>query len=210
MKSNLTLLRKLHLEQNEIIRFKDHNVFCDLPNLEDLHLGDNNLKELNFNVICLHHLRFLDLERNKFEYLQLRDLKALEMLENSAVHSERLILDFSTNPFTCNCTNYEFAIWLRSTNVTIRDTSRLMCYQSYDHAERIDSHNFTKCATKLYSQVFLVFLLVVIISISVGLIGAILYVSKDRINNYVSPVLSSRKVHYTTIRDDDITQEVHV
>lgn len=43
--SNLTKLIKLHLEQNEITSFKDPNVFCSLPQLEDLHLGDNALKD---------------------------------------------------------------------------------------------------------------------------------------------------------------------
>lgn len=37
--SELQELRKLHLEQNEISQFKDPKVFCDLPNLQDLHLG---------------------------------------------------------------------------------------------------------------------------------------------------------------------------
>lgn len=37
--SNLTKLYKLHLEQNEIKNFRDERVFCDLPDLHDLHLG---------------------------------------------------------------------------------------------------------------------------------------------------------------------------
>lgn len=217
VKSNLTQLTKLHLEQNEISHFKDRNVFCDLPQLEDLHLGDNNLKELNFNVMCLHHLRFLDLERNRFEFVKMRDIEALEMLENAAGRSERLILDFSKNPFACDCTIYPFVAWLRSTNVTIRDKDRLSCYHNNDdHAERISAINL-KCKVKTQHhnttdghQAFLVFFLVVLICILIGMIGAILYVSKDRIKYFVSPVVSSRKVHYTTIRDDEIAQEVHV
>lgn len=43
--SNLTKLIKLHLEQNEIKSFKDPNVFCSLPQLEDLHLGNNELED---------------------------------------------------------------------------------------------------------------------------------------------------------------------
>lgn len=217
VKSNLTQLTKLHLEQNEISHFKDRNVFCDLPQLEDLHLGDNNLKELNFNVMCLHHLRFLDLERNRFEFVRMRDIEALEMLENAAGRSERLILDFSKNPFACDCTIYPFVTWLKSTNVTIRDKDRLSCYHNNDdHAERISAINL-KCKVKTQHhnttdghQAFLVFFLVVLICILIGMIGAILYVSKDRIKYFVSPVVSSRKVHYTTIRDDEIAQEVHV
>lgn len=38
--SDLQELQKLHLEQNEISQFKDPSVFCDLPSLQDLHLGN--------------------------------------------------------------------------------------------------------------------------------------------------------------------------
>lgn len=38
--SDLTQLRKLHLEQNEISQFQDPRVFCDLPSLEELYLGE--------------------------------------------------------------------------------------------------------------------------------------------------------------------------
>ncbi|KAG8320119.1 hypothetical protein J6590_076321 [Homalodisca vitripennis] len=37
--SELQELRKLHLEQNKISKFKDTKMFCDLPSLQDLHLG---------------------------------------------------------------------------------------------------------------------------------------------------------------------------
>jgi hypothetical protein len=37
--SDLTKLRKLHLEQNEISHFKDPRLFCELNDLMDLHLS---------------------------------------------------------------------------------------------------------------------------------------------------------------------------
>lgn len=215
--SNLTRLMKLHLEQNEISHFKDQNVFCDLPNLEDLHLGDNNLKELNFNITCLHHLRFLDLERNSFESLKQQNLDAFEMLENSPGRTERLILDFSKNPFACDCTVYPFVHWLNRTSITVRDMDRLTCHRSVDLAESIKGLDFNKCVIKsqhhssnVNHQIFLVFFSVVLIFFLIGIIGALLYINKERIRHFVSPVVSSRKVHYTTIRDEDFAHEVHV
>lgn len=216
--SNLTRLRKLHLEQNEISRFQDRNVFCDLPLLEDLHMGDNNLKELNFNIMCLHNLRFLDLERNSFQSLRRRDLEALDMLQNAAGRKENLIVDFNMNPFICDCALLPFFNWLHVANITVRDKERLRCYRNEDYAEHVVSINLNKCIVKSQKHnidfghhIFLVFFLATLISILIGLIGAILYINKDRIKQFVSPVVSlSRKVHYTTIRNEEMAQEVHV
>lgn len=217
--SNLTLLTKLHLEQNEISRFKDRNVFCDLPQLQDLHLGDNNLNELNFNVMCLHHLRFLDLERNRFETLRARDMEALEMVENAAGRSAALTIDLSLNPFSCDCMTYQFVKWLQSTNVTVRRKEQMTCIHGSDDTQRekLMQVNHHKCIVKsehhtttTSHRVFLIFFLAVVVSMLLSLIGTLLYVSRDRIKYFVSPVVSSRKVHYTTIKDDEIAQEVHV
>lgn len=216
--SNLTQLTKLHLEQNEISRFKDKNVFCDLPQLQDLHLGDNSLSEINFNILCLHHLRFLDLERNHFETLKIRDMEALEMVENNVGRTTALTIDLSMNRFSCDCVTFQFVKWLHSTNVTVRRKEQLTCQGSDDsHRENLLQVNYQRCIVKSQHhdtttghRIFLIFFLAVVVSMLLSLIGVLLYVSKDRIKYFVSPVVSSRKVHYTTIRDDEIAQEVHV
>lgn len=214
--SNLTKLNILHLEQNEIVRFKDRNVFCDLPQLMDLHLGDNNLNEINFNITCLRHLRFLDLERNRFETVNQRDMDTLTKLSNLPGRGE-LIVDFSRNPFQCDCSIFDFVNWLRTTNVTVRNRNGLMCSRTDEYTEPVLQLAFRKClvrslehTTTTGHQVTLIFLLVALLFVMVGLIGALIYVSKDRIKYFVSPVVSSRKVQYTTIRDDEIAQEVHL
>lgn len=217
--SNLTQLTKLHLEQNEITSFKDQNVFCSLPQLQDLHLGDNALKELNFNISCIKNLRFLDLERNRFELLKPHDIRILKKLEqeHTARTSDKLIFDFNLNPFACDCTIYPFFLWLQSTNITMREKERLICYRNDDLIERILSLDLKKCVVKSQYHnttdghtIFLVFFSAVLISVFVGIIGGLSYINQDRIRVFVSPVVSLRKVHYTTIRDDDIAQEVYV
>ena len=42
--SNLTKIRKMHLEQNEIWSVNDKDMFCPLVALEELYLGDNQLQ----------------------------------------------------------------------------------------------------------------------------------------------------------------------
>ncbi|KAF5297172.1 hypothetical protein FQR65_LT19740 [Abscondita terminalis] len=78
--SNLTKLFKIHLEQNEIKRFRDEYVFCDLPNLLDVYLGNNYIPSLNFNITCINKLRFLDLESNNITFFTQKDLDNLDRM----------------------------------------------------------------------------------------------------------------------------------
>lgn len=204
---------KLHLEQNEISHFKDPNVFCDLPHLEDLHLGDNNLKDLNFNITCLHRLRYLDLERNSFEALNQKDMNTMDELNILPGRSETLIVDFNMNPFVCECSVYSFVKWLKTTSIILRRSEALTCHRSTDSTEMILlSVNFNKCLHQHQDRqdVILVFFSMVFSFISLGVVGALLYVNQDRVKHFMHPVMSARKVHYTSIRDDEYAQEVHV
>lgn len=124
--SNLTQLIKLHLEQNEISEFHDPNVFCDLPNLLDLYLGDNALTALHFNISCLHNLRFLDLQRNKFKRILERDLHAMDTIVK---HNQQIVVDFTGNPLECSCKLNPFINWMKKTKVFVRNKNNLMCYK---------------------------------------------------------------------------------
>lgn len=211
MKSNLTKLIKLHLEQNEITKFNDGNVFCDLPELEDLHLADNNLNEINFNLLCLKRLRFLDLERNQFEIVREKDLNLLNLVA-SKVHD--FTVDFSLNPFSCDCVIYPFVNWIHSTNVTIRQKDNLKCHRSSGYQPLLQL-TFPKCKVQSLAHhsgpghtAALVFFCVAFSIAIIAIFGAIIYLSKERIKHFVSPVISSRKVYYTTIKDDEIHEVI--
>lgn len=107
--SNLSLLIKLHLEQNELTGFADPMLFCDLPALMDLHLGDNALRGLHFNITCLHHLRFLDLRRNRITRLSKSEL---DMLDSFPARGQPLTVDIEGNPL-CDCvvSNSRLSTW---------------------------------------------------------------------------------------------------
>ena len=78
VRSNLTGLKKIHLEQNEIWTFKNPKIFCNLPHLMDLHLGDNKLSDINFNFECLKELRYIDLRDNKIHFLPEKTIAKLQ------------------------------------------------------------------------------------------------------------------------------------
>lgn len=213
--SNLTKLQKLHLEQNEISHFKDRKVFCDLPNLRDLHLGDNLLTEINFDVKCLAHLRFLDFTRNHFEYMREMDLVLLDELEHQSNRINiNLIVDLELNPFVCDCRIYPLHRWMQKTNVTVRNKEKLVCFKNKNKssAEHIMLAQYSKCIGNVppsdqdqSNTATLVFLLVVLSITLVGLLAALVYVSRDKMKIWLSPMVTtiSKKVHYSTIKDED-------
>lgn len=216
--SNLTKLIKLHLEQNEIAKFKDKRVFCDLPSLRDLHLGDNLLRELNFNVLCLKNLRFLDLERNVFESVKQKDLTLLDALQDLSGRTVNLIVDFTYNPFRCDCSVYPLVAWMNSTRVTVRNGEHYTCHRNGKVFERLAEINVNRCRvpskaskTSTGHRITLVFLLIVLSFVLIGLIMALVYISKSRMKHLLTPVLEnvSKKVQYTSIKDEDVP-EVHV
>jgi hypothetical protein len=218
MNSNLTKLTKLHLEQNEISRFKDKRVFCDLPSLQDLHIGQNLLEEINFELLCLGNLRFLDLRQNKFTQMKLKDLNILDNVLNTTGHSE-LIIDLTDNPLSCDCTINNIKDWLKKTKVNIRNIDNLKCYRTKRETALLLSIKHDKCrvqhknsTTTKSHTVTLVFLLVVFLTLFISVITALLYMNRNRIKKIVNPVMTnvSRKVHYTTIKDEPDAPEEYV
>lgn len=210
--SNLTKLVKLHLEQNEISQFNDKRVFCDFPALLDLHLGDNLLKEINFNITCLKKLRFLDLERNKFETLRPHDMKLFDEVQREPGRTTNFMVDLKYNPFQCDCGIYPMYDWMRNTNVTIRNLDDMMCYRK-KHQEPISSLNMKKCqklrSGKRDHTVTLVFVLICLSCILVVLVGSLIYVSKDKLKTWITPVVDhvSKKVQYTSIKDEEAPEQ---
>jgi hypothetical protein len=216
MNSNLTKLTKLHLEQNEIRKFKDKRVFCDLPSLKDLHLGDNLLEELNFNVVCLKHLRFLDLERNKFTQMKLKDLNMLDVVTKSQGRNTELIIDLTYNQLACDCTVNNIQDWLKNTQVKIRNLDNLFCYTKGRQIQPLLSAKFSKCRVQSRNStttkghtVTLVFLFVAFCTVLLSLVSVLVYINRNRIKKIVNPVMTnvSRKVQYTTIKDDDAPEQ---
>lgn len=218
--SNLTKLIKLHLEQNEISKFKDKRVFCDLPALRDLHLGDNRLTQINFNILCLRNLRFLDLERNRFETVKTKDMIAMDSLQSLPGRTVNLIVDFTYNKFNCDCSLAPFVQWVNETRVSVRNSEHYTCRPSgggqSNAGENINKVNLKRCKISAKNKqttghMTMMFLLVVLSLVLVGLIGVLVYISKERLRKALTPVLNNatKKVHYTTIKDDD-APEVHV
>ncbi|KAI4497176.1 hypothetical protein M0802_007660 [Mischocyttarus mexicanus] len=202
--SNLTQLMKLHLEQNEISEFKDANVFCDLPNLLDLHLGDNALMGLDFNLSCLHKLRFLDLQKNKFREVLDYDMRVMESLIKQ---NQSFTVDFSNNPFQCTCDLTPFIEWMKNTKVFIRNKSSLQCYEDGEFKNFFEKE--CSLGLKFYKSKILIalyffsFLLLVIVC-------CLVYMHRVKLQKKFEPIIHSvnKRVRYSTIATGDTREDV--
>lgn len=125
LSSNMTKLKFLHLEQNEIWEIGDDDLFCVLPNLTDLYLGDNQLETINFSLDCLEKLRYLDLQYNKIKRL---DQKTIEKIERVFAYNDNRTLSLKGNPFRCDCNLKNVYQWLANTSITFYHKEELRCY----------------------------------------------------------------------------------
>lgn len=201
--SNLTKLYKLHLEQNEIKYFKDENVFCDLPDLHDIYLGQNNIPRLNFNIRCLKRLRYLDLEDNNITKFSESDLSAFD---SKVTGTNSFTLEIRGNPFRCDQAIRNLYNWLLKTQVVIRNKDHLECHQAkYGNKYILNLKNLAAAKHAKISQGITV-LLIVLSIILLTLLVTYGYLKKDKVKGRFGPVVDAltRKVHYTTIDSQDV------
>ncbi|KAF5300661.1 hypothetical protein FQR65_LT09125 [Abscondita terminalis] len=203
--SNLTKLFKIHLEQNEIKRFRDEYVFCDLPNLLDVYLGNNYIPSLNFNITCINKLRFLDLESNNITFFTQKDLDNLDRMTYPR-RNHSLVIDIGGNPFRCDGAIKTLFDWMHNTNVTIRNKELVQCHQEKYGNNFI--YNLQTLVDGKHARVSraVSVLVIVLTIILLSLLAAYVYIAKDKIQSKLSPILEivSRKVHYTTIESQDV------
>ncbi|XP_063993265.1 phospholipase A2 inhibitor [Diachasmimorpha longicaudata] len=204
--SNLSQLIKLHLEQNEISEFRDSNVFCDLPNLLDLHLGDNKLTALHFNLSCLHKLRFLDLQRNKFTRVLDRDMKTLDTF---AKHNQNVTIDLWNNPLECSCKLNPFMKWMKKTKIFVRNRNELRCTDKHNNS--ISLQETKNCVTKATSSTANSGTAVAVVILSlvlVALVCALIYLQREDLKKKLGPVIDSvnKRVRYTSIATVEVRE----
>ncbi|KAI5734987.1 hypothetical protein M8J77_012863 [Diaphorina citri] len=200
VESDLKTLEKLHLEQNEISIMKDPHLFCALPNLLHLYLGDNLLKGIHFDLECMEKLVYLDLERNKISILMRDDLK---MLDNVANRTDYFTVEVAMNPFLCSCDDnvFYFYEWMNQTKVVFRHKDTINCSVSQLHC--VQKSLLVPVSTAIHDEqcndankfVMFTFVLVVLILV------IIFYIKRDMFRKCSRPSLDtvSRKVHYSSL-----------
>ncbi|XP_063225626.1 trophoblast glycoprotein [Bacillus rossius redtenbacheri] len=201
--SNLTKVKKLHLEQNEISVFKDPDIFCDLPGLMDLHLGDNLLPGIGFNLACLGRLRFLDLEGNRISGLSEGELA---MLDSLPARNQSVVVDLGDNPLPCDCSVRRLYTWLQTTRVQVRNKDALRCRGGVVQCEpRSDASS--SAGSHYVSNVILGLMFTTVVLLG----AAAAFVYRAELNKFARPIKDSvsRKIQYTSIgKPEDQEMEV--
>lgn len=119
--------KKIHLEQNEICGFGDPDLFCKIPSLEQIYLGDNQLKDFSINLECLKKLKYVDLQYNKIKNLNDTAIQGLEKSGYAAVN-------LKGNPFKCDCDMKSFYDWVTKSkpfNTKLYHKEDLRCYDGF-------------------------------------------------------------------------------
>lgn len=91
-------------------------MFCDLPGLKDIYLGDNQLKSIEFEFECIKKLRFLDLQYNKIKRLDDHTTKRIDAV---FANQKGRKINLNQNPWVCDCYLKPFIGWVRTTNTSL-------------------------------------------------------------------------------------------
>lgn len=220
--SHLKKLKKLHLEQNEIWKISNPDIFCPLKSLMDLHLSDNQLTDINFTLSCLPKLRYLDLEYNKITNLHPNTLKVIDDFFLSSNHDRTL--NIKGNPFRCDCHMSNFYHWFTQTNVKISNKNEIRCFNGFPKHNagiRFTSVQQLDCeddipklsSTETSQHAVTSSLLLLLIVLTLTLILILLWVNRNRVRDVVSPVVKNMKssLQYSSIDKEEIVPpEVNV
>lgn len=146
--------------------------------------------------------------------MKIKDLHALDVLADSQENKSNLIIDLTYNELACDCTINNVQDWVKKTKVTIRNLDRLFCYKRGQQYQPLLAAKYSKCRVQTRTTtsghtITLVFLAVVFLTLLLTLIATAIYINRTRIKKIVNPVMTnvSRKVHYTTIKDDDAPEQ---
>ena len=100
-------------------------MFCgeNLPDLEELYLGNNQLQKLDLSFECIEKQHFLDLSYNKIKRLSKMDLDRVGRHFNDTKK-----IDLTGNPYVCDCYLRPLYDWLSNQTTYLNRKNQMRCY----------------------------------------------------------------------------------
>merc|ERR1712223_59515 len=198
--AQMTKLYKLHLEQNEIWSIDDPKMFCGLPGLKDLYLGDNQLKSIEFDFGCIKQLRYLDLQYNKMKRL---DEQTMQRIDQKFGGIKRMQINLIQNPWVCDCYLKPFIDWVLTTNSTLHQKQSMRCWQGKPEVNAGKSFGRVNVEAMgcISDPKVTHSLLTVLILILVAVMFVLLYFNRRKVQENVKPLIDNfqRSMQYKTI-----------
>ena len=225
--SDLSLLIKLHLEQNEIYTIgKNASIFCQLPSLQQLYLGDNRLSDIDFNLHCTPDITYIDLQRNSINQLS---VEAMEMIDKFK-EKYPLTLELQENPFMCDCYSARFINWLKTSHVKFRDEDKYRCADAFPRKhigrtlKNIDTtqlkcdvgpgskYNYTVPSKNVDYPASTIATLSFLLAFVLAILLTIACYHRVKIKAYVLPYWEhvTRKVGYSGLANEEVSKAVAV
>ncbi|KAK2715870.1 hypothetical protein QYM36_010437 [Artemia franciscana] len=213
--SNLAKLEKLHLEQNEIWMIPNRDMFCQLPALMDLYLGDNKLSSFDVELDCLKHLRYIDLESNMFAKFTPTILRRFDDVNEQS--DAGLEVNLRDNYFICDCDIKDFQHWLKTTKVSVRNKEYLRCRDGIpssniqnpviDAKEMLCAEKEVQTGSETASGVIAILCIIL-----TTLVAVIIYMNVAWVRTKASDVaqLVKKRSAYSSLLTQPEDQEVHV
>jgi len=214
--SGLTKLEKLHLEQNEIWKISNADIFCPLKSLMDLHLGDNQLTDLTINLECLPKLRYLDITYNKMTKLNKQATDKIDEIFGDPDKGRSI--NIKGNPFKCDCTMRNFYDWFTETKVKISNKKEVRCFNGFPKLNaglRLTNVRHLECEYDINaieeerydsSDALIHSLSVVLALITIALIASLVFYNRERLFSAVK----NYSPQYSTIQKEDDKIPVNV
>ncbi|XP_052086059.1 toll-like receptor 4 [Mytilus californianus] len=197
MKSNESRIEHIDLSYNSIYKLY-YPIFHGQPNLQNIDLSGNLLREISFDLSYSLSLESLNLSGN---YIMLFPEATMRNLDTISKY-RKLTVDLSHNDLQCSCSALSFLLWIRNGPVHFHQFEHYKCSTSAESLEYRTVHDATthlqkECINTSHVLAEASSLLIIMLGI---IIGAIVYRQRWKLR-YMFYSAKSKYKKYKAVAD---------